>query len=107
MIFSLEEAFCHNIPLTYMVTAIGVIPEMVFFGGCAKKTHIENPARGIAKITKHGNIQCIAGHNMVFLTKDCNLDSYIFSCPVLNEEARKKLEKDDLRLICFDHICGG
>jgi hypothetical protein len=62
------------------------------------KKDIENPARGIAKITKHGNIQCIAGHNMVFLTKDCNLDSYIFGCPVLNEEARKKLERMDVRV---------
>jgi len=56
------------------------------------KKDIENPARGIAKITKHGNVQCIAGHNMVFLSKDYNLDAYIFGCPVLNEEARKKLE---------------
>ncbi len=62
------------------------------------KKDIENPARGIAKITKHGNIQCIAGHNMVFLTKDCNLDSYIFGCPVLNEEARKKLEHMDVKV---------
>jgi hypothetical protein len=29
---------------------------------------------------------------MVFLSKDYNMDSYIFGCPVLNEEARKKLE---------------
>ena len=56
------------------------------------KKDIENPARGIAKITKHGSVQCIAGHNMVFLSKDYNLDSYIFGCPVLNEEARRKLE---------------
>lgn len=62
------------------------------------KKDIENPAKGIAKITKHGNIQCIAGHNMVFLTKDCNLDSYIFGCPVLNEEARKKLEHMDVKV---------
>ena len=29
---------------------------------------------------------------MVFLSKDYNMDSYIFGCPVLNEEARRKLE---------------
>ena len=56
------------------------------------KKEIENPAKGIAKITKHSNVQCIAGHNMVFLSKDYNMDAYIFGCPVLNEEARKKVE---------------
>ncbi len=56
------------------------------------KKDLENPARGIAKITKHGSVQCIALHNMVFLSKDYNIDAYIFGCPVLNEEARKKLE---------------
>ena len=56
------------------------------------KKDIETPARGIAKITKYGNVQCIAGHNMVFLSKDYNFDAYIFGCPVLNEEARRKLE---------------
>ena len=56
------------------------------------KKDIENPARGIAKITKHGTVQCIAGQEMVFLSKDYNLDSYIFGCPVLNSEARCKLE---------------
>ncbi len=56
------------------------------------KKDMENPARGIAKITKHGTVQCIAGHEMVFLSKDYNLDAYIFGCPVLNEESRKKLE---------------
>ena len=29
---------------------------------------------------------------MAFLSKDYNLDSYIFGCPVLNQEARRKLE---------------
>lgn len=29
---------------------------------------------------------------MVFLSKDYSMDAYIFGCPVLNEEARKKLE---------------
>ena len=29
---------------------------------------------------------------MVFLTKDTYLDAYLFVCPVLNEEARCKLE---------------
>jgi len=57
-----------------------------------RKKDIENPACGIAKITKHGNVQCIASRNMVFLSKDYNMDSYIFGCPVLNEESRKKLE---------------
>ena len=67
------------------------------------KKDIENPARGIAKIlglsrrsrieiTKYGSVKCIAGHDMVFLSKDYNLDSYIFGCPVLNNEARRKLE---------------
>ena len=56
------------------------------------KKDSENPARGIAKSTKHGNVQGIAGHNMVFLTTDYNMDAYIFGCPVLNEEARRKLE---------------
>jgi len=56
-----------------------------------RKKDIENPARGIAKITKHGSVQCIAGHNMVFLSKDYSMDAYIFGCPVLNEEVRKKL----------------
>ena len=57
-----------------------------------RKPDIEQPARGIAKITKHGSVQCIAGHDMVFLSKDQNLDAYIFGCPVYNEEARGKLE---------------
>ena len=51
-----------------------------------------SPARGIVKITKHGRVQCIAGHEMVFLSRDSILDAYIFGCPVLNEEARRKLE---------------
>ena len=38
------------------------------------------------------NVQCIADHNMVFLSKDYSMDAYIFGCPVLNGEARKKLE---------------
>jgi hypothetical protein len=62
------------------------------------KKDIENPARGIAKITKHGNVQCIAGHNMVFLSKDHNMDAYIFGCPVLNGEARRKLEHMGLQI---------
>jgi hypothetical protein len=63
-----------------------------------RRKDIENPARGIAKITKHGNVQCIAGHNMVFLSKDYNLDAYILGCPILNEEARKKLEHMDMEV---------
>jgi hypothetical protein len=62
------------------------------------RNDIENPARGIAKITKHGNVQCIAGYNMVFLSKDYSLDAYIFGCPVLNAEARKKLEHMDMEV---------
>ena len=57
-----------------------------------RKQDIEQPARGIAQITKHGSVQCIGGHDMVFLTKDTHLDAYLFACPVLNEEARCKLE---------------
>ncbi|MDP6594424.1 MAG: hypothetical protein QGI86_00775 [Candidatus Poribacteria bacterium] len=34
------------------------------------KTDLQNPAPGIAKITKHGRVQCIAGHEMVFPSKD-------------------------------------
>jgi len=63
-----------------------------------RKKDIETPARGIAKITKHGNVQCIAGHNMVFLSKDYSMDAYIFGCPVLNEEARKKLEHMEMEV---------
>ncbi|MBD3184135.1 hypothetical protein GF312_17755 [Candidatus Poribacteria bacterium] len=63
-----------------------------------RKKDIENPARGIAKITKHGNVQCIAGYNMVFLSKDYSLDAYIFGFPVLNAEARKKLEHMDMEV---------
>ena len=48
-------------------------------------------------------MQCIAGHNMVFLSKDYNMGSYrktkssvnevkIFGCPILNEKAKRKLE---------------
>jgi hypothetical protein len=69
-----------------------------------RRKDIENPARGIAKITKHGNVQCIAGHNMVFLSKEYKIDSYILGCPVLNEEARKKLEHMGLE-VPEDHEC--
>jgi len=62
------------------------------------KKDIENPARGIAKITKYGSVKCIAGHDMVFLSKDYNLDSYIFGCPVLNSEARCKLEHMEMEV---------
>jgi len=34
------------------------------------KKDIENPAKGIEKITKHGSVKCMAGHDMVFLSKD-------------------------------------
>jgi hypothetical protein len=66
-----------------------------------REKDIGNPARGIAKITKHGNVQCIAGHNMVFLSKDYSMDAYIFGCPVLNEEARKKLMEKNGDMAAF------
>lgn len=52
---------------------------------------IEDPARGIRKVTKHGSVECIAGLKMVFLTKDDRLQCYVFGCPVFNPEAREKL----------------
>ena len=52
---------------------------------------MKEPARGIKKVTKHGSVECIAGHNMVFLTKDECLQCYVFGCPVFNPEAREKL----------------
>ena len=63
-----------------------------------RKQDIEQPARGIAKITKHGSVQCIASHDMVFLSKDHNLDAYIFGCPVFNGEAKGKLEHMGLQV---------
>jgi len=36
---------------------------------------------------------------MVFLSKDYNLDSYIFGCPILNNEARRKLEHMGLEVL--------
>jgi hypothetical protein len=69
-----------------------------------RRKDIENPARGIAKITNHGNVQCIAGQSMVFLSKDYGMDAYIFGCPVLNEEARKKLEHMGLE-VPEEHEC--
>ena len=71
---------------------LGEDVELFSLVNARRRKDIENSARGIAKVTKHGNVQCIAGHNMVFLFKDYNMDSYIQGCPVLNEEARKKLE---------------
>lgn len=53
---------------------------------------------------KDGSVQCIAGHNMVFLWKDYSMDAYIFGCPVLNEEARKKLEHMGLE-VPEEHEC--
>jgi hypothetical protein len=35
---------------------------------------------------------------MVFLSKDYSMDTYIFGCPVQNEEARKKLEHMDMEV---------
>ena len=69
-----------------------------------RKQDIQQPARGVARITKHGSVQCIAGQDMVFLTKDSNLDAYLFACPVLNEEARCKLEHMGLD-IPEQHTC--
>lgn len=56
-----------------------------------KLKEFDHPASGIAKVSKHGSVVCIAGHKMVFLTKDENLQSYVFGCPVFNAEARLKL----------------
>ena len=79
-------------PAFYVREILGEDVELFSSVNARRKKDIEDPARGIAKITKHGNVQCIAGHNMVFLSKDYSTDAYIFGCPVLNEEARKKLE---------------
>ena len=56
-----------------------------------KSKEFDHPAPGIAKVSKYGSVVCIAGHKMVFLTKDENLQSYVFGCPVFNAEARLKL----------------
>lgn len=61
-----------------------------------KLKEIEEPARGIKKVTKHGSVECIAGHKMVFLTKDEGLQCYVFGCPVFNPEAREKLKHMDI-----------
>ena len=45
-----------------------------------RKKEIEQPRRGIAQITQHGSVKCIAGHDLVFLSKDQNLEAYIFGC---------------------------
>lgn len=52
---------------------------------------IENPTRGIKKITKHGNVHCIADNILVFLSKDQYMNAFILGCPVYNSEARNKL----------------
>jgi len=57
---------------------------------------MEEPARGIKKVTKHGSVECIAGHKMVFLAKDERLQCYVFGCPVFNPEAREKLTHMDI-----------
>jgi len=53
---------------------------------------IPEPATGIEKITKYGTTICIAGHEMVFMGKDENLQAHVMACPVFNPEARAKLE---------------
>lgn len=35
------------------------------------------------------------------------MSTYGTNEPQESSQQRKKLEKEDLRLICFDHICGG
>ena len=77
---------------------LGADVELFSSVNARRKKDIETPARGIAKITKHGNVQCIAGHKMVYLSKDYSMDAYIFGCPVLNEEARKKLEHMEMEV---------
>jgi len=69
-----------------------------------RKKEIEQPRRGIAQITQHGSVKCIAGHDLVFLSKDQNLAAYIFGCPVYNEEAGGKLEH--IRLEVPDKCAG-
>ena len=49
-----------------MCEILGEDVELFSSVNARRKKDIENPARGIAKITKHGNVQCIAGHNMVW-----------------------------------------
>ena len=66
---------------------LGEDVELFSLVNARRRKDIENSAHGIAKITKHGNVQCTASHNMVFLFKDYNMDSYILGYPVLNEEA--------------------
>jgi hypothetical protein len=90
--------------LRLRVEILGEDVELFSSVNARRRKDVENPARGIAKITKHGNVQCIAGHNMVFLSKDYNMDSYILGCPVLNEEARKKLEHMGLE-VPEEHKC--
>ena len=71
---------------------------------------VEEPARGIKKVTKHGGVECIAGNKMVFLTKDEILQSYVFGCPVFNSEARQKLigmgiDLSEITCQCKDQCC--
>ena len=75
-----------------------------------KLKEIEGPARGIKKVTKHGSVICIAGHKMVFLTKDEPLQCYVFGCPVFNLEARQKLthmgiDVSKITCTCEDQCC--
>ena len=70
----------------------------------------EEPAQGIKIVTKYGNVECIAGHKMVFLTKDVRLQCYVFACPVFNPEARQKLinmgiDVSGITCQCKDQCC--
>jgi hypothetical protein len=53
--------------LRLRVEILGEDVELFSSVNARRRRDIENPARGIAKITKHGNVQCIAGHNMVLM----------------------------------------
>ena len=71
---------------------------------------LQNPARGIKRVTKHGSVECISENKMVFLTKDEVLQSYVFGCPVFNPEARQKLihmgiDVSKITCQCKDQCC--
>ena len=49
-------------------------------------------------MTKHGRVQCIAGHETVFRSKDYNLEADIFSASIWNQETGPKLEHMELEV---------
>jgi hypothetical protein len=57
-----------------MLTEYG-ITKAVFEIDYGNKKDIENPARGIAKITRHSSVQRIAGHDMFFCGRPDNQTS--------------------------------